>query len=55
MQLDLKPATLKRQLGISARGAFKCGPPENAEAWRLIADEFFAGVDRVPPCKSLNR
>lgn len=30
--------------------AFKCGPPENAAAWRLVADTFFGGVDLVPPC-----
>jgi hypothetical protein len=30
--------------------AFKCGPAPNAEAWKLLADEFFGGVDRVPPC-----
>lgn len=29
---------------------FKCGPAENASAWRLMADEFFGGVDRVPGC-----
>ncbi|MFO0589181.1 MAG: hypothetical protein U0441_16715 [Polyangiaceae bacterium] len=29
---------------------FKCGPPENAAALRLIADAFFGGVDLVPPC-----
>ncbi|MBX3189555.1 MAG: hypothetical protein KF819_21195 [Labilithrix sp.] len=29
---------------------FKCGPPENAKAWALMKDEFFAGVDAVPPC-----
>jgi len=29
---------------------FKCGPPENAEAWRLVAEEFFGGIDDVPAC-----
>jgi hypothetical protein len=29
---------------------FKCGPPENARAWRLIAGEFFGGIDLVPAC-----
>jgi len=29
---------------------FKCGPPENARAWRLLVDEFFAGIDRTPAC-----
>ena len=32
--------------------AFKCGPKENAESWKLIVDEFFGGVDRVPACAS---
>jgi hypothetical protein len=29
---------------------FKCGPPENGKAWALMRDQFFAGVDAVPPC-----
>lgn len=29
---------------------FKCGPKENADAWKLLVDEFFAGIDLVPPC-----
>ncbi|MBM4377227.1 MAG: hypothetical protein FJ095_19270 [Deltaproteobacteria bacterium] len=29
---------------------FKCGPPENGRAWRLLVDEFFAGIDRTPAC-----
>jgi len=29
---------------------FKCGPPENAGAWSLLAAEFFGGVDLVPGC-----
>jgi outer membrane protein assembly factor BamB len=33
-----------------SRRAFKCGPPENARAWRALVDEFFSGHDRVPPC-----
>jgi len=32
------------------RPAFKCGPDENRRAWNAIRDEFFAGVDLVPPC-----
>ncbi len=31
-------------------GRFKCRTDENARAWRLLADEFFGGVDLVPPC-----
>lgn len=30
---------------------FKCGPPENARAWSLLATEFFGGADRVAPCQ----
>jgi hypothetical protein len=30
--------------------AFKCGPPENARAWDAMREEFFGGVDVVPPC-----
>ncbi len=29
---------------------FKCATPENAEAWKLVVDEFFGGVDDVPAC-----
>jgi hypothetical protein len=30
--------------------AFKCGAPENQEAWKLLVDELFGGVDLVPAC-----
>lgn len=30
--------------------AFKCGPPENARAWKSLVDEFFGGHDEVPAC-----
>ena len=33
-----------------AKRPFKCGPDPNGEAWRLIATEFFGGVDVVPAC-----
>lgn len=33
------------------RPPFKCGPAENAQVWRAIADEFFAGVDLTAPCR----
>ena len=36
--------------GVLAGRAFKCGPPENARAWRALVDEFFAGRDLVPAC-----
>jgi hypothetical protein len=36
--------------GKLAHKPFKCGPPENARAWRSLAGEFFAGRDLVPPC-----
>ena len=29
---------------------FKCGPEENKKAWAAITEEFFAGIDLVPPC-----
>lgn len=29
---------------------FKCGPAENREAWNLVRDRLFGGVDRVPAC-----
>jgi hypothetical protein len=29
---------------------FKCGPSANANAWKLLVDEFFGGVDFVPAC-----
>ena len=35
--------------GEPVKRPFKCGPPENARAWRAIVDEFFH-VDRVPAC-----
>jgi hypothetical protein len=34
----------------SGKAPFKCGPPENARAFRLFVDEFFDGVDRTPAC-----
>jgi hypothetical protein len=30
--------------------AFKCGPAENARAWKNLVDEFFGGHDEVPAC-----
>ena len=33
-----------------SKPAFKCGSVENANAWKLLVDEFFGGVDWVPPC-----
>jgi len=36
--------------GKLARSAFKCGPTENARAWKGLVDEFFGGQDLVPPC-----
>jgi hypothetical protein len=37
--------------GEAVARPFKCGPDENRRAWELLAAEFFAGVDLVPPCK----
>ncbi len=39
-----------REHGKLAARAFKCGPAENARAWRALVDEFFAGRDLVPDC-----
>jgi GNAT superfamily N-acetyltransferase len=39
-----------RAAGALAGRAFKCGPAENARAWRALVDEFFAGRDLVPAC-----
>jgi hypothetical protein len=33
-----------------SKKAFKCGPEPNPSTWKLLADEFFGGVDLVPPC-----
>jgi hypothetical protein len=30
--------------------SFKCGPPENVRSWEAMRDEFFGGIDAVPPC-----
>jgi hypothetical protein len=30
--------------------AFKCGPEENRRAWAMVVEEFFGGVDLLPPC-----
>lgn len=41
-------------LGLQKTGdrkPFKCGPEPNPTTWKLMADEFFSGVDLVPPCK----
>lgn len=32
-----------------AKGAFKCGPPENAKTWKALVDEFF-GADLTGDC-----
>jgi hypothetical protein len=29
---------------------FACGPPEDGQAIRALADEFFGGADATPPC-----
>ena len=36
--------------GKVSRAAFKCGPVENARAWKALVDEFFGGQDLVPAC-----
>jgi hypothetical protein len=37
--------------GVLSQRAFKCGPSENARAWKALVDEFFAGRDLVPACR----
>ncbi len=37
--------------GQKVAAPFKCGPAENAVAWQLLIDEFFAGIDHVPACR----
>ena len=37
--------------GVVAR-PFKCLTSENAEAWALIVERFFGGVDRLPACST---
>lgn len=44
---------LEQRIAMSGKGRkarFKCGTPENGQAWRLLAGEFFGGADRVPAC-----
>ncbi len=36
--------------GERVKRPFKCGPRENAEAWQMLVDAFFGGVDLVPGC-----
>lgn len=36
--------------GKLAHPAFKCGPAENARAWKAMVDEFFGGRDLTPAC-----
>lgn len=37
--------------GKLVKAAFKCGPAENARAWKALVDEFFGGRDLVPACQ----
>ena len=46
-----KEQTEMRTSGSLSRAAFKCGPAENARAWKSLVDEFFAGHDLVPACE----
>lgn len=45
-----KEQTAMKTRGRLAGAAFKCGPVENARAWKALVDEFFAGHDLVPAC-----
>src|SRR5262249_34332672 len=42
-----------RSLPSTRAKPFKCGPPENASSWAAMRDEFFGGIDVVPPCRSV--
>jgi hypothetical protein len=50
MLAHLKNAKAKKGTGPAGMKPFKCGPPENAEAWQLVVDEFFGGIDLTPSC-----
>lgn len=45
-----KEQVAMKTTGALAKKAFKCGPPENARAWKALVDEFFGGHDLVPAC-----
>jgi hypothetical protein len=45
-----KEQTEMRDKEKLAKPAFKCGPAENARAWKAMVDEFFSGRDLVPAC-----
>lgn len=52
---ELAVRYFKEQSELLAQGklsqrAFKCGPPENARAWRALVSEFFADRDLTPSC-----
>lgn len=38
--------------GESVARPFKCRTRENAEAWQLLVDKWFGGVDLIPPCRA---
>jgi hypothetical protein len=42
-------AAQKKQAEATRR-PFKCGPPENARAWKAMVDTFFDGIDATPAC-----
>jgi hypothetical protein len=50
--LAVDRVSLRALAGKLSQRAFKCGPPENARAWRALVDEFFAGRDLVPACRA---
>ena len=52
-ELAVRYFTEQREMlaaGKLGKPAFKCGPAENARAWRALVDEFFGGRDLVPVC-----
>jgi hypothetical protein len=50
--LALRYSREQRQVfaGEVVKHPFKCGPHENALAWRALVEEFFGGADAVPAC-----
>ncbi|MCX5741153.1 MAG: hypothetical protein NT062_01500 [Proteobacteria bacterium] len=51
-QAEMLASASAKNPGRLGKPAFKCGPAENARAWKLLVDEFFDGRDLVPACPS---
>ena len=44
-------AALGQEPATPGARPFKCGPKENADAWKVFVAEFFAGIDKTGACK----